>query len=213
MQKLLQDIKPDTGYRKAVSEMRAIDIYSFIAKEKMGDGHSPYAFERIALWLKYQRSMSVSDVIKYLSDFKEDSGKLKNVHQNSWFRWSTPSRSDQSNNIYYETWVPLRDAINALLASHGRSVSDFTHEPTYTPENIKTIRKALGLDHAKFARIVGFTSAKIAEQMEDVDPISNRRGAGFDDWKEIIHRIDQARIFKENITKIPVLPKIVAPNQ
>lgn len=213
MQKLLHDIKPDIGYRKAVSEMRAIDIYSFLAREKMNNGHSPYAFERIALWLKYQRGMSVSDVVEHLSEFKDESGKLKNVHKNSWFRWSTPSRTDQSNNIYYETWVPLRDAINALLISRDRSIDDFTHEPTYTPENAKRIRKALGLDHNKFARIVGFTSGKIAEQMEDTDPTINRRGAGFDDWKEMIHRIDQARIFKENITKIPVLPKIAPENQ
>ncbi|MGP9666545.1 hypothetical protein [Psychrobacter sp. AOP31-A1-22] len=213
MQKLLHDIKPDIGYRKAVSEMRAIDIYSFIAREKMEKGHSPYAFERITLWLKYQRGISVTDIIKHLSEFNDESKKLKKVHKNSWFRWSTPSRTDQSNNIYHETWVPLRDAINALLASRSRSIDNFTHEPTYTPENIALIRQALGLDYNKFARIVGFTSGKIAKQMEDTDPTNNRRGAGFDDWKEIIRRIDQARIFKEKITKIPVLPKITVPTQ
>lgn len=212
MQKLLHDIKPDLNYRKAVSEMCALDIYSLIAREKMSNGHSPYAFERIALWLKYQRGMSVSDVVKHLSEFKDENGNRKAVHKNSWFRWSTPSRTDQSNNIYYETWLPLRSAIDALLVDHGRSVDDFTHEPTYTPQNIKLIREALGLDHNKFARIVGFTSGKIAAQMEDTDPINNKRGAGFDDWKEIIHRIDRARMFKEQITKIPVLPKIAECN-
>ena len=181
MQKLLHDIKQDMSYRKSLSQMRVLDVQDFVSKENTDVGHSPYAFEKIALWLKYQCGMSVGDVVEYLSNFKDKSGKLKKVHKNSWFRWSSPSLATQSNNIYYDTWLPLRSATNALLARHGRDVDDFTQEPTYTPRNFVRLRVALGLDYNGFAKITGLTNGRIVRKMEIEDPSINRRGAGFDD--------------------------------
>lgn len=203
MQDLIKDIKPSLPYRKAVLKMHYLDIDQFAISEGSHQGHSPYAFEKITLWLRYQHGMSINDIIDYLAKFDSKSGLIK-IHKNSWVRWSTPQQKGQSSNMLYETWVPVKEAINSLLSSHKRQISDFTNEPTYTPEFTRKIRETLQLDHDEFAEILGLASAENASLLENTDPRENKRGMGYEDWAGLLDKLRLAQQLKAKMEANPV---------
>lgn len=211
MQRLMRKvIKPTTKYRQAVVAIKDVSFDTLISEATKTYGHSPCAFERIGLYLKYNEKMvskikkkgeeSYIDQVKGMTvdgivDFLAESGyktPAVAIHRNSWIRWATPNHKYQSNNMYYETWVLVRDRMNELLAKTDRSIGDFTNKPTYSPENLRSLRENLGLDVNSMAEIIGVASGTVIEELENPDAAINTRGMGYGDWLMVLDRVKAA---------------------
>lgn len=204
MQKLINPIESDVYHRKAVLKMYDAQLISVIDDiSRRYIGHSPYALEKITVWLRYHHHMTINDIVRYLSSDKHDFVPLK-LHRNSWVRWSTPNKKGQTTNMHYETWVLLERAVNPLLLEYDRSVADFTYEPTYTPAAMKALREALRLSHDDFSMVVGLASSETVFELEREDISINSRGIGFEDWANILHKLKQAQLLKKELQASPV---------
>lgn len=188
-------VKPTIKYKKAVAAMNDVNLEKVVADTNINYGHSPYAFERIALWLKFNEHMLINDIVEYLANGEGNKHQI-NIHKNSWIRWATPNHKYQSNNMYYDTWLMVRNALNSLLAKQNRSISDFTHVSTYSPENIAGLRKALGLNQADFAEILGLASPQVVEKIESKSIVVNKTGMGYEDWEIMLDRLEKALALK-----------------
>lgn len=211
MQRLMRKvIKQTTKYNLAVAAMKEFDFDDLVAKSTKNYGHSPYAFERIGLYLKYNeqmvsrvkkkgvdiyvdqvKGMTVDGIVEHLAKGSKKAPGIK-IHRNSWIRWATPKHKYQSNNMYYETWVPVRDSLNELLAKTNRSIADFTNGSTYSPENLGALRKGTGLSTSRFAEIIGVANGSVVEELESSDPSINTRGMGYEDWLMVLDRVHTA---------------------
>lgn len=218
MQRLMRKtIKPTTKYKAAVAAMNELGFDDLVAKATKVYGHSPYAFARIGLYLKYNeqmvsrikkkgvdifvdqvKGMTVDGIVEHLAKGSKNSPGVE-IHRNSWIRWATPKHKYQSNNMYYKTWVLVRDLLNELLAKTNRSIQDFTNGPTYSPENLTALREATGLSTNEFAEIIGVANGSVIEELESTDVSVNKRGMGYDDWSMVLDRVHTALKLKSDL--------------
>lgn len=220
MQRLMRkEIKPTAKYKQAIIDMKEVAFDALVSEASKTYGHSPHAFGRIGLYLKYNeqmvskvkkkgedsyidqvKGMTVDGIVEFLA---KDDNKTPSVeiHRNSWIRWATPNHKYQSNNMYHETWVMVRDSVNELLARTERSIKDFTHEPTYSPENLNNLREALGIDAGQLAEIIGVANSSVVEELENQDVEVNPRGMGYSDWLMVLDRVKAALALKKEYEK------------
>lgn len=217
MQRLMRKtIKPTAKYKQAVVAINDIAYDDLVTASSVSYGHSPHAFESTTLYLKYHeqmvakikkkgeeelvdqvKGMTVDGIVDYLAEGRNSKDGVE-IHRNSWIRWSTPNHKYQSNNMYYQTWCLVRDSLNELLARTNRSIGDFTHAPTYSPENLTALREALGLEPNELAEIIGVAGGSVIEDLETLDPAENMRGMGYGDWLMVLERVKEALKLKSS---------------